>query len=78
MNLAIYDDGLIDAAIGRTKNPSMGLTALQVSGAMPRVFFEHDLFRKPVPTFRDHALPGAMIDAAGHDRERRPRAAAPA
>jgi hypothetical protein len=35
MNLAIYDDGLIDAAIGRTKNPSMGLTALQVSGAMP-------------------------------------------
>jgi hypothetical protein len=36
---AIYDDGLIDAAIGRTKTPSMGLTALQVSGAMPRVFF---------------------------------------
>jgi hypothetical protein len=36
---AINDDGLIDAAIGRTKTPSMGLTALQVSGAMPRVFF---------------------------------------
>jgi hypothetical protein len=35
MNVAIYDDGLIDAAIGRTENPSMGLTALQVSGAMP-------------------------------------------
>jgi hypothetical protein len=34
MNVAIYDDGLIDAAIGRTENPSMGLTALQVSGAM--------------------------------------------
>jgi hypothetical protein len=32
---AIYDDGLIDAAIGRAMNPSMGLTALQVSGAMP-------------------------------------------
>jgi hypothetical protein len=40
MNLAIYDDGLIDAAIGRTKNLNMGLTALQVSGAMPRLFFE--------------------------------------
>jgi len=39
MNLAIYDDGLIDAAIGRATNPSTGLTALQVSGAMPRVFF---------------------------------------
>src|ERR1044072_6458978 len=22
--------------------------------------FEHDLFRKPVPTFRDHALPARM------------------
>jgi len=32
---AIYDDGLIDAAIGRTMNPSTALTALQVSGAMP-------------------------------------------
>jgi hypothetical protein len=32
---AIYDDDLIDAAIGRAMNPSMGLTALQVSGAMP-------------------------------------------
>jgi hypothetical protein len=35
MNLAIYDDGLIDAAKNRATNPSMGLTALQVSGAMP-------------------------------------------
>jgi hypothetical protein len=37
---AIYDDGQANAAIGRTKNssmnPNMGLTALQVSGAMLR------------------------------------------
>jgi hypothetical protein len=73
---AIYDDGQANAAIGRTKNssmnPNMGLTALQVSGAMLRFLrmifsedryplfgimriFAHDLFRKPVPTFRDHA-----------------------
>jgi len=40
MNLAIYDanydDDLLDAAMGRTDNPSTGLTALQVSGAMQR------------------------------------------
>src|SRR3954465_10906552 len=27
--------------------------------------FEHDLFRKPVPTFRDHALGGGGFDAKG-------------
>src|SRR6202008_4690823 len=84
---AIYDGDLIDAAIGRTKNPSMVLTALQVSGAMAGLFFEHDLFRKPVSTlgsmsegglFRDHAPAGALIDAAGHDRQRHPCAATPA
>jgi hypothetical protein len=25
------------------------------------VLFEHDLFRKPVPTFRVHALTGAQV-----------------
>jgi hypothetical protein len=34
MNWTIYDDGLIHAAKSRTTNFSMGLTALQVSGAM--------------------------------------------
>jgi hypothetical protein len=29
---------------------------------------EHDLFRKPVPTFRDHALmAGAKAERDGHD-----------
>jgi hypothetical protein len=60
VNVAIYDDGPIDAAIGRATNPSMGLTALQVSGAMrcfSRMIFSEDqyLFRRPVPTFPDHA-----------------------
>src|SRR6478735_6774951 len=39
------------------------MTAAKVFGARPRstrswssILFEHDLFRKPVPTFRDHAL----------------------
>jgi hypothetical protein len=31
-----YDDDLIDAAISHHSQPSTGLTALQVSGAMPR------------------------------------------
>src|SRR5947209_10839082 len=33
--------------------------------------FEHDLFRKPVPTFRDHAL---SAEQTGHARPRRPAA----
>jgi hypothetical protein len=69
---AIYDGDLSNAAMGTGADPSMGLTALQVSGAMGfahdftrkpvptfrdhAVFFEHDLTRKPVPTFRDHAV----------------------
>jgi hypothetical protein len=47
MNLAIYDDGLIDAAIGRATDPSTGLTALQVSGAMrcfSRMIFSEDRY----------------------------------
>jgi hypothetical protein len=70
MNLAIYDDDLIDAAKNRATNPNMGLTALQVSGAMPC------FLRMIIPENRDHAQPGPMSNAAGHDRERRPRAAA--
>jgi hypothetical protein len=64
----IYDDGLIDAAIGRATNPIIDLTALQVSGAMPRLFSEHDLVRKPKATFRDHALARSELqhrDVAG-------------
>jgi hypothetical protein len=49
MNLAIYDDDLIDAAKNRATNPSMGLTALQVSGAMPC------FLRMIIPENRDHA-----------------------
>jgi hypothetical protein len=66
MNLAIYDDGLIDAAIGRAKNPSMnpsmGLTALQVSGAMPcflRMIFAENRYPPRIKSgagfVRDHA-----------------------
>jgi hypothetical protein len=55
MNVAIYDGDPIDAAIGRTKkpgmNPSMGLTALQVSGAMPRVLLSMILSENRYPLF---------------------------
>jgi hypothetical protein len=74
MDLAIYDDGPIDAAIGRATNPSMGLTALQVSGAMR--CFSRMIFSEAGSHFTGSCVTGPMIDAAGHDRERRARAAA--
>src|SRR5215813_11756699 len=33
---------------------------------LPRLLLEHDLVRKPVPTFRDHALVFAPVTGASH------------
>jgi hypothetical protein len=32
--------------------------------APPNILLEHDLFQKPVPTFRDHALAGSARSAS--------------
>jgi hypothetical protein len=48
MNSAIYDGGLVDAAKAGQFNPSMGLTALQVSGAMPRPMRNGSSLRHPL------------------------------
>ncbi len=43
------------------------------SPCVPNILFEHDLFRKPVPPFRDHALGGTLQSAARYRTCRDPR-----
>jgi len=45
--VAVMRHGLARDAASSNRHPAQGL-----------VFLEHDLFQKPVPTFRDHALGG--------------------
>jgi hypothetical protein len=37
---------------------------------MVELFVEHDLFRKPVPTFRDHALSACMMETKSRQASR--------
>src|SRR5687767_14533446 len=46
-------------------NPSCALSL--ASGLITVLFFAHDLIRKPVPTFRDHAL--CLLSRAGQETE---------